>query len=141
MQIIFFFVKFFFQKRVRWGGGVPFYFAIIYTNCIVQYFVFRPGCCYNMSCFDPYYTEHRCKEQCIRTCPDSCYNCCQKYYSHIVMGTCRWAGQMRVGGMVVGSGMRVEGLECNVRFCTLELYFTKFSTTTTKKNRIQNGHM
>nr|XP_022327110.1 uncharacterized protein LOC111126628 [Crassostrea virginica] len=38
-----------------------------------------------MSCFDPYYTEHSCKKQCIRTCPDSCYNCCQKYYSHIVM--------------------------------------------------------
>ncbi|XP_061170093.1 uncharacterized protein LOC133179328 [Saccostrea echinata] len=35
---------------------------------------------------DPYYTEYTCKNSCTNFCISvGCYNCCQKYYSHIVM--------------------------------------------------------
>lgn len=40
----------------------------------------------SLACCDPYYTEYTCKDKFIKCCPDTCYNCCQKYYSHIVMG-------------------------------------------------------
>lgn len=39
----------------------------------------------SLACCNPYYTEYTCKDTCIKCFPDTCYSCCRKYYSHIVM--------------------------------------------------------
>nr|XP_034302813.1 uncharacterized protein LOC117681619 [Crassostrea gigas] len=36
-------------------------------------------------CSSPYNTEYICNDKLSKCCPPSCYNCCSRYYSNIVM--------------------------------------------------------
>ena len=129
MQIIYIFLKFclfFFQKKVRWGG-VPFFLLFIYTNCIVQYFVFRPGCYYSVHHVLFWPVLHRTQLQ--ETMHSYMSGQLLQLLSKVLLAHCD--GYVLMGGTNEGMGNGCwkwgasRGVGCDERFCILELYFTK----------------